>query len=183
MGGVVSSSMARLAFVSGIVAVGCVGVGVGSATAQEPTGEAVSRISVTWTEAPIRDVLQAFAAFSGRSIVAGANVGGFVTADINDRPWDVSLRAVLSSLGLVAIEDEYGIIRVEDMRTVADREQIEVVTTRSYRLSYVKASEIQATIEPLLSDRGSVSVVETTNTIVVSDVPRVHRVIARLIGR
>ena len=64
------------------------------------------RISVTWTQAPINDVLLAFAAFSGTSIVPGANVTGFVTADINDQPWDVALETILSGQGLDASEDD-----------------------------------------------------------------------------
>ena len=54
------------------------------------------RISVTWTEAPINDVLLAFAAFSGKSIVPGANVEGFVTAD--------QLQAVGLDAGMGAVE-------------------------------------------------------------------------------
>ena len=150
---------------------------------QEVPESDVRRISVTWEQAPIRDVLQAVAAFSGRSIVAGEGVEGFVTADLNDQRWDVAMRAVLGSLGLMAIEDEYGIIRVEDMRTATGREEIEPLVTRVYRISYSRASELQATIDALLSDRGSVSAVEGNNTLVVTDVPRVQRTVSALIGR
>jgi len=150
---------------------------------QEAPQPDVRRISVTWEEAPIRDVLRAFAAFSGRSIVAGEGVEGFVTADLNDQRWDVALGAVLGSLGLMAIEDEYGIIRVDDMRTASGREEVEPLVTRVYRISYSRASELQATIDALLSDRGSVSAVESNNTLVVTDVTRVQRTVAALLGR
>jgi hypothetical protein len=53
--------------------------------AQVPPQSQAQRITMTWTAAPINDVLQAFAAFSGKSIVPGSNVDGFVTATINDR--------------------------------------------------------------------------------------------------
>ena len=46
------------------------------------------RISVSWVEAPIADVLLAFSTFSGKSIVQGRNIAGLVTAEINDQPWD-----------------------------------------------------------------------------------------------
>lgn len=139
------------------------------------------RISVSWTEAPLADVLRAFAYFSGASIVAGAGVDGFVTADINDQPWDVALDAILSTRGLVATEDEYGIIRVENMSDLDARETIEPLLTRAYRISYSQAAEIQAAIAPLLSERGSVSVVPSTNTLVVSDVARVQRAVESLL--
>ena len=138
-------------------------------------------ISVTWTEAPIHDVLRAFAVFSGMSIVPGVGVDGFVTADINDQPWDVALRTILSTRGFVATEDEHGIIRVESMENLSSREGFEQLITRSYRISYGRASELQATVGPLLTERGTVSVVESTNTLVISDVARVHLVLVGLL--
>ena len=121
--------------------------------------------------------------YSGRSIVAGQAVSGFVTADINDQPWDVALRTILSGRGLVAVEDEYGIIQVEDLASMASREGTETLLTRSYRLSFTPAEEVRSAIEAVLSERGSVGVLASTNTLVVTDIPRVHATVSRLIGR
>lgn len=161
-------------------AVSCALLLLGSPLVAQSPSEA-RRISVTWTEAPIHDVLQAFAVFSGMSIVPGPGVDGFVTADINDQPWDVALATILSTRGFVASEDQHGIIRVESMESLSSREQFEQILTRSYRISYGRASELQATISPLLSDRGSVSVVESTNSLVISDIARVHLVLVGLL--
>lgn len=54
---------------------------------------AAPRITVTYNDADIRDVLAAFATFSGRTIVVGKGVTGNVTAEVKDQPWDVALRA------------------------------------------------------------------------------------------
>ena len=78
---------------------------------------------------PIRDVLLAFAEFSGHSIVAGEGVEGTVTADLTDQPWDVALEVILASQGLVASENEYGIIRVDNITDLNDREAIEPIET------------------------------------------------------
>jgi type II secretory pathway component GspD/PulD (secretin) len=139
------------------------------------------RVTITWEAAPLSEVLRAFAAFSGASIVAGAGVEGFVTADINNQPWDVALEAILSSLGFFAVEQESGIIRVQSMADVSTQETIEPIVTRSYRLSFARASEVQPALAPLLSPRGAISVLETTNTVIVSDIARVHRAIAGLL--
>jgi type II secretory pathway component HofQ len=139
------------------------------------------RVSVTWEAVPLRDVLLAFASFSGVSIVAGAGVDGVVTADINDQPWDVALEAILASLGLFAVEEESGIIRVQSLADTAVQETVEPIVTRSYRLSFARASEIQSSLAPLLSPRGSISILETTNTVIVSDIARVQRAIADLL--
>jgi len=144
--------------------------------------EAARRISVTWTEAPIEDVLLAFAAFSGKSIVPGSNVTGFVTADINDRPWDVALEAILAGQGLVAEESVEGIIRVDNITDLNDREAIEPIETRAYRISFATATELQASVQPLLTDRGNVTVGQGTNTLIVSDINRVQVQIQNLLG-
>lgn len=139
------------------------------------------RISVTWTEAPINDVLLAFAAFSGKSIVPGSNVTGFVTADINDQPWDVALFTILQGQGLGGGEDEYGIIRVDNISDLNDREAIEPLVTRPYRISFGTAAEQAAAVEPLLTERGSVTTSLGTNTVIVSDIQRVQDAIEALL--
>ena len=136
------------------------------------------RVSVTWEQAPIGEVLQAFAMFSGFSIVAGADVSGFVTADINDKPWDVALATILASQGLRATENEQGIIRIETLSRASADEVVEPLVTRTYRLSFTRASELQGTISPLLSPRGTVAVMESSNSLVVTDIARVHRAVA-----
>src|SRR5688572_24696673 len=66
------------------------------------------RITVTYQDADIRDVLAAFAAFSGRTIVVGKEVAGTITAEIKDQPWDVALQAILQAQGLAASEERSG---------------------------------------------------------------------------
>jgi type IV pilus assembly protein PilQ len=146
----------------GAVALWCVAASIvpAAVSAQDveptPPGRSQDRsISGSWVDVPIRDVLRAFAAYSGVSIVAGSGVSGTVTADIDDQPWDVALETILSVNGLVASEDAYGIIRVEDMANLDEREAVEPLLTRSYRISFSRATEIQAAIAPLLSSRGS----------------------------
>ncbi len=149
--------------------------------AQVPAQQEQPRITVTWTAAPINDVLQAFAQFSGKSIVPGANVTGFVTATINDRPWDVALNSILQTQGLRAVEDEYGIVRVDNFSDVNEREQIEPILTQAHRISYATATELQTAIQPLLSARGQVTVGVGTNTLIVSDIQRVQEAVSQLL--
>ena len=153
------------------------------AGAPEAEAQTTRRISAEWTEAPMADVLHAFAAFSGRSIVAGRDVRGvFVTASINDQPWDVVLGAILDTHGFRAVEDEYGVIRVESMATAGADQQVEPLTTRVYRLSFLDATEAQAALAGVLTDRGQVSVVASRNVVIVTDVARVHATVAGLLG-
>ena len=141
------------------------------------------RISVTWTEAPVNDVLLAFAAFSGKSIVPGSNVTGFVTADINDQPWDVALMTILAGQGLVGEEDANGIIRVDNISDINDREQIETILTRAYRISFGTVAEILTLVQPLLTGRGNVSASTGANTLVVSDIQRVQDAVSDMLAQ
>ena len=152
----------------------------GAARPQEQQSEG-RRISIQFTNTPIQDVLLSFAAFSGRSIVPGSNVNGLVTADIRNQPWDVALRAILSRHGLVAEEDDYGIIVVDNIGDLNDREAVEPIRTVAYRINYATASELQTAIQPLLSDRGSVTSGQGTNTLIVSDIDRVQNAVADLL--
>jgi type IV pilus assembly protein PilQ len=110
------------------------------------------RISVTYVDADIRDVIAAFAAFSGRTIVVGRAVTGNVPyLDIKDKPWDIALRAVLESQGLAASEDASGIIRVDSYVNILARQASEPLETRSLRLNYASANALMPTVRSLLS--------------------------------
>ncbi len=141
-------------------------------------------ISITFTAAPIQDVLLAFANFSGKSIVPGSNITGLVTASINDQPWDVALKAILAGQGLVAEEDpQYGIIRVDNIKDLNDREAVEPIVTKPYRINYGTATELQTAITPLLSARGTITAGQATNTLIVNDIDRVQRAVEELLGQ
>jgi len=140
------------------------------------------RMSITWVDTPIQQVLLAFASYSGTSIVPGSNVTGNVTADINDQPWDVALETILQGQGLVARELPSGIIRVDNIEDLNSREAIEPIQTVPYRISFGTAAEVQVAIQPLLSERGQVTVSPGTNTVIVSDIQRVQTAVANLLG-
>jgi len=148
-----------------------------------PQQSQARRMSITWVDTPISQVLLAFAAYSGTSIVPGSNVTGNVTADINDQPWDVALETILQGQGLVAREDDYGIIRVDNIADLNQREQIEPIETVPHRISFGTAAEAQVAIQPLLTERGQVTISPGTNTVIVSDIQRVQDAVARLISQ
>jgi type IV pilus assembly protein PilQ len=101
------------------------------------------RITVTYQQADIRDVLAAFAAFSGRTIIPSSAIPPIrVDAEIKDQPWDVALQAILSSQGLAATEDANGILIVDTQDRIAQRAQTEPLQTRVVRLNYQRATPV-----------------------------------------
>jgi type IV pilus assembly protein PilQ len=131
-----------------------------SVTAPDPTPNSAPplpqrpqqpRITIAWENANIRDVLAAFAAFSGRTIIPARGVDGTVTAEIIDKPWDVAMKAILNANGFDAIEDLNGIIIVSTIEALAQRPRMEALTTRTIRFNYTSASAVAEAIRGRLS--------------------------------
>jgi type IV pilus assembly protein PilQ len=119
--------------------------------APEPQGRAQQpRISVAWQDADIRDVVVAFADFSGKTIVVGPQVTGTVRATIVDQPWDIALKKILDGYGLAAIEDSTGIINVDSYRNLAALAAVEPLHTRVIQVNYTKAETMATTVRSLL---------------------------------
>jgi type IV pilus assembly protein PilQ len=147
------------------------------------------RITVTYNDADIRDVLAAFAAFSGRTIVVGKGVEGKVTAEVRDQPWDVAMNAILQSQGLAAAEDNNGIITVDSYASILAKQSTEPLVTQLIPVNYARAASLVETMSSLLSKdcppaapgatvqqascpaRGSVRADSSTNTLLVTEVP------------
>ena len=110
------------------------------------------RITVTYQDADIRDVIAAFATFSGRTIVVGKDVSGTVTAEIRNQPWDVALRAILQGQGLAATEDpSTGIITVDSYANVQARQALEPLVTQLIPINYAKADSLVPVVTKLLA--------------------------------
>jgi type II secretory pathway component HofQ len=95
---------------------------------QEPqtTAQAsdLPKITVTFENTDIRDVLNNFADFTGKSFVPGPGVEGPVTASVRNQPWDLALDAILQVNGLHAVETAPGIVRVEKLETLIKFEEL-----------------------------------------------------------
>ena len=110
------------------------------------------RITVTYQDADIRDVIAAFATFAGRTIVTGRDVTGTVTAEIRNQPWDVALRAILQGQGLAATEDPVsGIITVDSYTNVQSRQAFEPLVTQLIPINYAKADSLVPVVTKLLA--------------------------------
>jgi type IV pilus assembly protein PilQ len=150
------------------------------------------RITVTYQDADIRDVIAAFASFSGRTIVVGKDVNGTITAEIKNQPWDVALRAILQGQGLAAAEDALtGIITVDSYKNIAAKQSTEPVVTQLVAVNYASAASLVPTLTNLLAkdctpggvpesaqnartscySRGAVAADTATNTLLITETP------------
>jgi type IV pilus assembly protein PilQ len=109
------------------------------------------RITIAWEKADIRDVLAAFAAFSGRTIIPSKGVEATVTAEIIDKPWDVAMKAILNAYGYDAREDANGIIVVNSLEALAAQPHFEQLSTRTIRFNYTNPAAVAAALQSRLS--------------------------------
>jgi type IV pilus assembly protein PilQ len=109
------------------------------------------RITVTYVDIDIREIIGGFATFANKTIVIGSTVTGKVPfMEIKDKPWDVALAAVLSSLNLTAVEDSSGIITVDSYANLSARQSQEPLVSQIVPVNYAKAATLATTITSLL---------------------------------
>src|SRR5207245_909216 len=114
---------------------------------------------------------------------AGAEDGkGKVTLLLNDVPWDQALDLVLRSNRLEKTQ-EGNVVRIstvsrlkeerEALRAAQDAErELEPLRVKYIRVNYAKADEtLIEKVKGVLTDRGSVTFDDRTNTIIVRDIP------------
>ncbi len=109
------------------------------------------RITVSYQDADIRDVIAAFASFANRTIIVGRDVTGSITADVKDKPWDEALAAILSAQGLAASEEPNGIIIVDSYKNMLDKQSLEPLVTQVVSINYANASSVASTVRGLLT--------------------------------
>ena len=139
-------------------------------------------ITVSFNDVPLREVVQAFAEFSGRSIVLGDGAETRVTAEVRGQPWDVALGAIVGVHGLGVREVAPGILRIDPVERIAAARELAPLHTHVFALHYVPAEDVARVLEAVRTDRGTIAVSEATNALVVTDTEEAITTMARLIG-
>ncbi|MGE5280508.1 MAG: secretin and TonB N-terminal domain-containing protein [Deltaproteobacteria bacterium] len=125
-------------------------------------------ITLDFKEADIRDVLKVIAYKSGVNIVASPEVAGTVNVRITDVPWEKALDVILKSYGY-AYDKQDNIIMVAPLEKLTaqrkmeqDLAQVQPTVTEIVNLRYIDAGDAKKAIEPQLSPRGRVTILEVT---------------------
>lgn len=127
------------------------------------------RITVSWDNASIQEVIAGFQAISGRSIILGKGISVSVTAEIRDKPWPEAFKAILGAYGLSAQEVEGGIIRVDAPETLAAIDSLEPRETAVVKVNYASAGEMANTVKGVISKRGTVVADTATNSLIITE--------------
>jgi type IV pilus assembly protein PilQ len=144
------------------------------------TGE---RLSLNFQDIEVRAVLQLIADFTGLNIVTSDTVTGNVTLRLRNVPWDEALDIIMRTKGL-GKRQVGDVIMIGPSEEIAAREKLELQSRQQVQdlsplraeyvqVNYAKASEIAVLLKTeknsLLSARGTVSVDDRTNTLLVQD--------------
>jgi type IV pilus assembly protein PilQ len=139
--------------------------------AQQPQQRQDRRITITFDERPLPEVLAVFSDLSGRTIMPAPAVRTRnITADLRDVPWPDALAAILEANNMSIREVSGGILLVEDAAVVADREMLEPIVTESFLIQYISADSIRQAVQGLVTEAGTVTVNRSSNSLLVTDV-------------
>ena len=142
------------------------------------------RLTLNFQDIDTRAVLQLLADVSGRNIVVSDTVQGNVTLRLQGVPWDQALDIVLATKGLdmrqngnviiVAPADEIAARELADLESRKEIKDLEPLIAEFLQVNYAKASDLANMIQgdggnAMISERGSVSVDDRTNTLLVQD--------------
>jgi len=165
------------------------------------------RITLNFQDIPVRSVLSLIADISDLNIVVSDSVSGNLTLRLTNVPWDQALDIVLETRNLamresgnvrwVAPTGEIAAREQQILRARAERETLEPLRTIMIPVSYADAGAMAELIRSsraasggegggagLLSERGSVTIDQRTNTLLVTDtasqIDRVQNLVAEL---
>ena len=140
------------------------------------------RLTLNFQDIETRAVLQLLAETSGRNIVVSDTVQGNVTLRLRNVPWDQALDIVMTTKGLdmrqngnviiVAPAEEIAARETADLETQLAIRELEPLYSEFLQVNYAKASDLASLITAgdsggMLSERGSISVDDRTNTLLV----------------
>ncbi len=132
-------------------------------------------VRINFRDADIRSVIESVAEITGKSFVLDPRVRGTVTI-VSPEPIaeDLLYEAILSALqvqGFQAIDDG-AIVRVVPFTTAFNTPTDFVgseLETRVYKLDHVRASEVLATVKPIMSKGGLMQPFDAGNNLLVTD--------------
>jgi len=138
-------------------------------------------ISLNLKDADLKDVLRTFAQLTGLNMAIDPSVGGSVTVDFVDVPWDQALELILRQNSLAYIL-EGSVMRIgtqarlaeeaEASRRLTESERLNVpLTTVGFKLSYARASDVQTLLKEMASPRARIIVDTRTNQLIISEIP------------
>lgn len=140
-------------------------------------------ISLDFQDVPVRQVLQIIAQVNGFNLVTTDTVSGNVTISLSGVPWDQALEMILKIKGLdkrlegnillIAPAEELTARETQELQSKQQVADLAPLKSVNVQINYAKASEMATILKSgdasILSPRGSVTIDERTNTLLIRD--------------
>jgi len=153
-------------------------------------------ISLNFQDIPVRTVLQIIADYNEFNLITSDTVTGNITLRLDGVPWDQALDIILKVKGLdkrmqgnilmVAPSDELAAREAKNLQAQQQVEELAPLYSEYVQINYAKAAEFSELIKnedtSILSPRGSVSVDERTNTLLIRDTAKSIEDIKRMVN-
>jgi type IV pilus secretin PilQ/predicted competence protein len=156
---------------------------VATSPAPAASGGTGQRISLDFKDADVQNVLRVLADVSGQNLIATDDVRGKVTLHLSDVPWQQAFDLILRTNRLQATQDG-NVVRISTLkRLTEEREAIRAAAdaaigadpllTKYVRVNYARADQdLIDKVRGVLTERGSVTFDDRTNTVIVRDIAR-----------
>lgn len=142
------------------------------------TGEPVTLV---FDDAEIRKVMQLISEISDQNLILSDGVKGNISLRLKDVPWDQALDLVLEIKELGTIS-QGNVVRVLPLKQIEAMEterlqakqtikRLEETKTQIFEINYKNPDSVEDVIDDILSDQGSVQVIEGSKKIMVNDIP------------
>ena len=168
-------------------------------------------LSLNFQDIEVRAVLQIIAEFTRTNIVVSDGVTGNITLRLDNVPWDQALDIILKTKGLdkrqsgdviyVATLDELRNSELSVLKTLKDKADLTPTRIDRIQVQFARATDLKKLIDDaknntkssgnggisnnvdsIISERGSVSVDERTNTLIVNDIPEKIQAVRELVA-
>ncbi|WP_237665777.1 type IV pilus secretin PilQ [Vibrio sp. V26_P1S5P106] len=156
-------------------------------------------ISINFQDIPVRNVLQLIADYNQFNLVVSDSVTGNLTLRLDGVPWQQVLDIILQVKGLdkrvdgsvilVAPKEELDLREKQQLEKARLAEELGDLQSDIIKVHFAKASDIAEMIGGsgavnMLSERGSISIDERTNALLIRELPEnikvIHQIIASL---
>ncbi|EOB4246496.1 type IV pilus secretin PilQ [Vibrio metschnikovii] len=154
-------------------------------------------ISINFQDIPVRNVLQLIADYNQFNLVVSDSVVGNLTLRLDGVPWQQVLDIILQVKGLdkrvegnvilVAPKAELDLREKQQLEKARLAEELGDLQSAIIKISFAKASDIAEMIGGtgavnMLSERGSISIDERTNALLIRELPENIHVIREIIS-
>ncbi len=137
------------------------------------------RVNLEFHDIDVRNLLRLLADVSKKNMVVADDVTGKITVSLRNVPWDQALDIVLQAKGL-GKQEVGNVIRVAKFEAIAKEEAAKLeaqknrqvllpLKVRIIPVNFAAAGDLSRQVKDVLTDRGTVTIDERTNVLIVKD--------------